>query len=171
MRNVRPAISRSNTCVHRWPLSRQRGLTLVELAVVIAIVAVFAGLAAPSFRHLAAKQRVRSVAAALNESLWLARAEALKRNRDVGFVFVDAATDWNVADPDGGATPLLTQPGHRSVATTTQSGASVPFLFNAYGRLSSGAGWIHLFDAAAGVDLCVTVASTGRTTSVEGKCQ
>ena len=150
--------------------NRQRGLTLVELAIVVALVAIFASLAGPSFRQLVARQRVHSAASAITEALWVARAEALKRNRDVGFVFAGAATEWSVPDPDGGATPLMTQPAHRSVSSTTQGGANVQFTFNAYGRLSSGTGWIELSDAGAGVYRCLTVATTGRATSTEGKC-
>jgi type IV fimbrial biogenesis protein FimT len=143
---------------------------LVELMIVVALIAILASLAGPSFRQLLARQRVHSATSAITEALWVARAEALKRNRDVGFAFVDAATEWSVPDPDGGATPLLTQPAHRTVSSATQSGATVQFTFNAYGRLSSGTGWIQLGDSAAGVYRCLTVASTGRTTSIEGKC-
>jgi type IV fimbrial biogenesis protein FimT len=150
--------------------STQRGLTLVELAAVIAIIAIFASLAAPSFRQLIAQQRVRSVASAIVESLWVARAEALKRNRDVGFEFVDAASGWNVPDPDGSATPLMAQPASNSVSSKTSTGEKVQFTFNAYGRLSAGNASIEFSDAAMGVYRCVTVAPSGRATNVEGKC-
>jgi prepilin-type N-terminal cleavage/methylation domain-containing protein len=148
----------------------QRGLTLVELVIVVALIAIFASLAGPSFRQLVARQRVHSAASAITEALWVARAEALKRNRAVGFVFADVATDWSVPDPDGGATPLLTQAAHKSISSTTESGDAVQFTFNAYGRLSSGTGWIELSDAGAGIYRCLTVATTGRATSAEGKC-
>jgi type IV fimbrial biogenesis protein FimT len=147
----------------------QRGLTLVELVTVIAIVAIFASLAAPSLRQFIAQQRVRSAASAIVESLWVARAEALKRNRDVGFVFVDAASGWNVPDPDGGATPLLTQPAHTSVSSSTSTGANLQFTFNAYGRLQD-TRWIELKDTATGIYRCVNVAPSGRATNAEGKC-
>jgi type IV fimbrial biogenesis protein FimT len=150
--------------------TRQHGLTLVELMIVVVLVAIFASLAGPSFRQLVARQRVHSAASAITEALWVARAEALKRNRDVGFVFADAASEWSVPDPGGSATPLLTQPAHRSVSSTTESGAAVQFTFNAYGRLSSGMGWIELSDVAAGVYRCLNVKTTGRATSTEGKC-
>lgn len=160
----------SDICRKKTRPRCQCGLTLVELAVVIAIIAIFTALAAPSFRQMAAQQRVRSAASAITESLWVARAEALKRNREVNFVFADAATQWSVPDPDGGPTPLLTQPAHRSVSSSTQSGANVQFTFNAYGRLSNGSGWIQLGDVAAGIYRCLRVATTGRATSTEGKC-
>jgi type IV fimbrial biogenesis protein FimT len=147
-------------------------LTLVELVTVIAIVAIFASLAAPSFRQLIAQQRVRSTASAITESLWLARAEALKRNRDVGFEFVSAAAGCNVPDPDGSATPLMSQPANGLVSSETSTGAKVQFTFNAYGRLSSGGGsWIDFSDASTNSHRCVEVTVSGRVNSVEGKCE
>ena len=100
----------------------------------------------------------------------MARAEALKRNADVGFVFVNAATGWTVPDPGGSPTPLLTQSAYPAVTSAAESGGSVQFSFNAYGRLSTGSGWIQLGDDQAGVYRCVTVATTGRATTTNGKC-
>lgn len=150
---------------------RARGFTLIEVIIVVAIVAVVTKIAAPSFRQLIATQRVRTAGSALKESLWMARAEATRRNATVGFVFVNAATDWNVPDPDDATKTLLKQQGFPAVASLTQSGNSVQFNFNAYGRLSSGSGWIQLGDAKAGVYQCITVATTGRATTTNGVCQ
>lgn len=147
-----------------------RGFTLVELMTVVAIVAILATSAAPSFRQLIATQRIRSAASAITESLWLTRAEALKRNTSVGFLFVGAATEWNVPDPSGGNTPLLTQPAFPTVNSVTQNGGSVQFNFNAYGRLATGSGWIQLGDDSAGVYRCLVVATTGRATALNGRC-
>jgi type IV fimbrial biogenesis protein FimT len=148
----------------------QTGLTLVELVTVIAIVAIFASLAAPSFGQLIAQQRVRSTASAITESLWLVRAEALKRNRDVGFEFVSAAAGWNVPDPDGSATPLKSQPANGLVSSETSSGAKVQFTFNAYGRLSAGGdSWIDFGSSDA--HRCVQVTVSGRVNTLEGKCK
>jgi type IV fimbrial biogenesis protein FimT len=152
---------------------RARGFTLIELMTVITVVAIFASIAAPSFKRLIATQRVRTAASALKESLWMARAEATRRNANVGFVFVNAATDWIVPDPAFPADPtkaLLKQQGFPSVASVTQSGDNVQFSFNAYGRLSSGSGWIQIGDTQAGVYQCIAVATTGRATTTNGAC-
>ena len=148
---------------------RIRGFTIVELMVVVSIVAILASVAAPSFMQMIATQRIRSVASALKESLWVARAEATKRNASVSFTFVNAATDWDIMDASG-ATPMLKQHGHPAVVSKTSSGNNVQFNFNAYGRLSTGSGWIELSDASGSTYRCINVATTGRTTTTNAKC-
>lgn len=76
-----------------------KGFTLIELMVVIAIVAVLASLAAPSFNTLATAQALRSASSELHISLLQARSEALRTNRNVYVVPVSATdpaitTDW-----------------------------------------------------------------------------
>lgn len=145
-----------------------RGFTLIELMVTLAVVAVFASLAAPSFRQLIAQQRIKSVTSAITESVWMARSEALKRNGSVGFTFTTAAAGWNVVD---GATSavLLTQDGFPAVGSSVTSGTGV-LTFNAYGRLSSGANKIQLFNTAANVVRCVTISSAGYTSVTTVAC-
>jgi len=147
------------------------GFTLVELVTVIGIASILLAVAVPSFRQLIAAQRVRTASSALTETLWLARSEATKRNTDVAFTFVDAAGGWTVPDPvDATQPPLLTQQGFPTLASTTQSGATVPFSFNAYGRLATGSGWIQLGDTGAGVYRCVSISTTGRPSAKDGTC-
>ena len=148
-----------------------RGFTLIELLTVVAIVAVLATAAVPGFVELMATQRVRAATTALVESLWVARAEATKRNTDVGFAFSDPQSGWTIPDPAGGPTPLLVQAGFTSIEFTTQSGDPVRLTFNAYGRLSTGSGWVQVGDAHSGVYRCVTVSASGRASTAKGPCQ
>ncbi|RMA61262.1 type IV fimbrial biogenesis protein FimT [Acidovorax sp. 100] len=74
------------------PHSWQQGFTAIELMVVVAILAVLAALAGPSFTLLIERWRVRDAAEALTSSLYLARSEAIKRG---GGVTVDATGGWN----------------------------------------------------------------------------
>lgn len=61
----------------------QRGVTAIELMVVVAIVAILAALAAPSFTPIIESWRVRSSSDAFQSAIFLARAEAIKRGGDV----------------------------------------------------------------------------------------
>jgi type IV fimbrial biogenesis protein FimT len=148
-----------------------RGFTLVEMMTVVAIIAILVTVAAPSFAELVATQRVRAATSALTESLWLARAEATKRNTAVGFEFTDPRAGWTIPDPAGSTTPLLVQAGFETIEFTSQSGDSVRLTFNAYGRLSTGGGWVQVGDPHAGVYRCVTVSSAGRASTAKGPCQ
>lgn len=61
---------------------RPSGFTLIETMVVVAIVAILAALAAPSFSDLIRNNRVSAASSALQVSLNLARSEAVKRGTD-----------------------------------------------------------------------------------------
>ena len=59
------------------------GFTVVEMLTAIAVLGLLAMFAVPSFRELAASQRVQTAATDLQTSLLLARSEAIKQNADV----------------------------------------------------------------------------------------
>lgn len=71
----------------------QRGFTLVELIVALAVAAVLGALAAPAYSRFLAEQRLLGEARRLSEAIVVARSEAIKRN---GVVILCA-----VAPPDG----------------------------------------------------------------------
>lgn len=74
----------------------QRGFTLIEAMVVVAVVAVVASIAAPSLATMVTNNRVRTAADGLLSGLQLARAEAIRRNTLVSFT-LDTAPGWTVA--------------------------------------------------------------------------
>ena len=63
--------------------SKVRGFTLVELMVVIAMVAILASLATPSWTQLLARNAIRTAVNDLGASLIFARAEAIRLNSSV----------------------------------------------------------------------------------------
>jgi len=68
------------------PLIRRhftRGFTAIELMVTVAILAVLAGLAAPSFNPIIERWRVRQISEELQSTLYFARSEAIKRGGNV----------------------------------------------------------------------------------------
>lgn len=61
----------------------RRGFTLVELMLVVAIVMVLSAVAIPSFRDMAANQRLESAAWQMVYDLRLARADAIQYQQDL----------------------------------------------------------------------------------------
>lgn len=64
-------------------MTRHRGVTLVELMVTVAIIALLAALAIPSFAPAIQKQRLKNAAQELQSQLYLAKAEAIKTGQRV----------------------------------------------------------------------------------------
>lgn len=77
--------------------SVQRGVTLIELAVVLVIVAILFSQAGPMFTAWMQNVQVRTAAESIQNGLQLARAEAIRRNRSVMF-WLTAANGTQQAD-------------------------------------------------------------------------
>jgi type IV fimbrial biogenesis protein FimT len=73
-------------------VKRERGLTLVELIVALAVVAIVTALGVPSMKGVMEDYRSRSTMSDLVADLNLARVEAIKRNRRMVLCPRDAAT-------------------------------------------------------------------------------
>lgn len=71
--------------IHLGAARHERGMTLIELVIGVAIIAVLLGLGAPAFGDWMRNTRVRSTAEALQNGMQMARAEAVRRNSPVRF--------------------------------------------------------------------------------------
>jgi type IV fimbrial biogenesis protein FimT len=80
--------------------NRQQGLSLIEICVVLALVAILYAQAAPSFSAWTRNTQIRTATESIQSGLQLARAEAIRRNRSVIFWLTStanpAAADWLV---------------------------------------------------------------------------
>jgi type IV fimbrial biogenesis protein FimT len=98
---------------------QQHGVTLIELAVVLAVVAILLMQAGPMFSTWMQNVQIRTATESIQNGLQLARAEAIRRNRSVMFWLTSDANpptaDWLVgcATPlnSGGAGPVAEAPG------------------------------------------------------------
>ena len=143
--------------LHAHPLSIMGGavggFTAIELLVVLAIAAVLAALAAPSFSTLLQSWRVRQATEALQSTQHLARSEAIKRggrvvvqkipNNTNGCHTAINATDWDcgwfVCDDSNGngacnaSEPVLHRIETPAAVQVTRTGGAATIKLNRWG--------------------------------------
>ncbi|WP_444633509.1 GspH/FimT family pseudopilin [Cupriavidus oxalaticus] len=146
------------------------GFTLVELMCTLAVLAILAFAAAPSFASLMAGQRVRSASLDLSSALLLARSEAVKRNATVTLAPAGAAwtAGWTVS---AGAETVRTFGPYGGLAITSSAAGAV--VLGNDGRLTGAAMRFELApanDTSAALRACVQVSETGRVASDTGAC-
>ena len=99
----------------------ERGVSLIELVIGMAILGLFVTQALPSFNAFMINQRIRSAAEAMASMLQRARVEAIQRNQEVEFITFDRlinATDNTYAQ----AITAVAGGDHWALRTTNSSG-------------------------------------------------
>ena len=124
----------------------QQGMTLIEVAITMTILAVTLSYALPDFMEWTKNTQIRTVAESVQSGLQLARAEAVQRNTRVEFKLSDdvgtaGATGWTVRLANTGTAIQSKSDGESArdvTITTTPSGADT-VTFEGTGRHPSGA--------------------------------
>ena len=171
------------TMKHTSPCPASAGFTLLELMVVLAVAAVLAAVAAPSFSTFIDNQRLRNASFDIVSDLSLARSEALTRQTAVVItpttVNGDWADGWTVNLGSAAGALLTSRTGVAPkvrFAAKNSAGTSVSSLtIGADGRvagLTPMSIQVTLADALpAGVTAsCVRIDATGRPRSTKGAC-
>lgn len=78
----------------------QRGVTLVEVMIVVVIIGVLAALAVPSYRDMIERNRLKQAAESLKSDMQFARTEAIKRSTDLRLTLT-GTTSWCYGIDDG----------------------------------------------------------------------
>jgi type IV fimbrial biogenesis protein FimT len=149
---------------------RDRGLTLIELMTVVALMGILAALAAPGMSSFLVGQRVTAMTYDLTADLLLARSEALKRGLDVSVT--PAADGW-----EAGWTVAV---GGNEVGGRLAAGSGLVFedapaaiVFNRSGRISAPADVVRITiraDATGGRQRCVELDLSGRARATAAAC-
>ncbi|WP_431276158.1 GspH/FimT family pseudopilin [Variovorax ureilyticus] len=147
----------------------ERGFTLVEMMVVIAIVAILGAIAVPSFRDLLLNQRLASNASDFAAALSLARTEAMKRSQKVGLdpIGRDWSNGWEVAITVGKQREVLRtfdglRPGVVVDSGATTGGLKQALAYDANGFLSGKSAGCLTFRAETGRRSSIVLAISGR---------
>ena len=160
----------------------QRGFTLVELMIGVALLAILLGMGMPAFRSFILEQRLRATGSDLRVALTLARSEAVKRNREVTLRRTDVADGWSKGwiipippdpDPDDPDVPALLK--HVQAGDVTITGPDA-VTFTPSGRAKVPPGSIQLqidigSDASAAARyVCLESQLDGRVHSCRQAC-
>ncbi|MCL1961310.1 MAG: GspH/FimT family protein [Desulfovibrionaceae bacterium] len=158
------------------------GFTAIELLVVIAIVAILAAIAAPSFKYVIERWRVRDTQEAMTSTLYLARSEAIKRGGNVvlekrasGSGCVSDAQHWNcgwtVYFADDGNVQIQSFPEPKNTIVELAS-AQAQLTFDRWGNPGSAVASFTLYpesgDATSPAARTLCVSGGGRIDAVQG---
>ena len=127
---------------HRHAPGRVRGVTLVELLITVAVLAVGLSLAAPSFNQQVANYRVRSAAESVVNGLNFARGEAIRRNTPVSFTLAGSGAGWTVAQVDTAATLQSRSSGEQPDVTATSGNSVLAVTFRPTGFVDTTGAWL-----------------------------
>lgn len=125
-------------------VARQRGFTLTETMIALAVLVLLVVAVAPSMHDWVTATRVRSLASAIQNGMQKARMEALRRNQVVTFWLVSPSTAASLGNtcslaPDSGSW-VISLDDPTSKCATAPSAVVNPRIVEAYGAGLSAAG-------------------------------
>lgn len=143
---------------------------MTELLLTLAIAAILATLAAPSFREFIADQRVRSASFDVMSMLTMARSEAIKRNSSVILSGIGSGTLQITA----GGVVIQQREALLNLTLTCKSGGTqvtcADVIYSGNGRLQAVSPAIEISSPASTQMSCIRVDLSGRPTSKQGAC-
>jgi len=144
------------------------GFTLTELMITIAIAAVIATLAVPSFNSIIERNRAKSAAVDVFLALLKTRSEAVRRNASVTLSPKSGnwANGWQILNPSDAS--VLDD--HNALSGVTVGGPA-NIVYNSSGRMEGGSSNFDILSTGdTAVGRCVTIDPSGRPYTKEASC-
>ncbi len=144
-------------------INHSQGLTLVELLIVMAIVAIFAVIGVPSFNSFMARERLAVATNELYNAYRLARNEAIKTSSSMTLDAVDSdwTNGWQVKDSDN--TVLFVSKVPHSSITVSASAVTVQGM----GAVDSAVNYSITGSEGAN---CIRILTSGQSELLNGSC-
>ena len=139
----------------------QRGVSLIELMVAVAILAILVMLGMPTFQQWTLNTRIRTVTESIQNGLRLARNEASQQSRYVRFQ-LSSATSWQVCVLPASAASALAATDCSTATSTVQSWNS-PGMSNVQVGTSTASTYKTII--SGGVPAGITYNALGRPTA------
>jgi len=153
--------------------SRSQGFTVIEAMVVVGIIAILAGFAAPAMNQLIRTQKVRSISYDLFADLTYARSEAIARGHNVEIASKSGndwgGSGWSIRDLATGE-QLRDQSATSKGVSFTADTSGLTFLPT--GRTAANAAFTIKPVESAPDDQkrCIRITPSGRPNSITGVC-
>jgi len=149
-------------------MNQQRGFSLVEAMVVVAIIIILAGVGVPAMQDIITNARLKTATSDLFADILRARSEAIKRNMDVQVKPAAGgwSKGWTIPSPTVGAGNLQ---AHAELPYITVTGPD-NLTYMSTGRLRSADQSTFSLEAKNGSARCITVDLGGRPNIQPKKC-
>lgn len=158
-----------------------RGFTLIELAVVLAVLAIVMRIAVPAMQGMMNSSQITTTTNNLVSALALARSEAVKRATRVTVASADWTTGWQVFVDQGtvgssaGDLELRVQQSAANAPPTVVPGANfsnyISYLPSGISQGNGGASNGSIVVSKAGISRTICISTTGRVSVIaSGAC-
>lgn len=158
-----------------------RGFTLIELAVVLAVLAIVMRIAVPAMQGMMNSSQITTTTNNLVSALALARSEAVKRATRVTVASADWTTGWQVFVDQGtvgssaGDLELRVQQSAANAPPTVVPGANfsnyISYLPSGVSQGNGGASNGSIVVSKAGISRTICISTTGRVSVIaSGAC-